>query len=77
MIENIAYSVGEEIFWKWMGAQVHGKVVEVFMAPVERVIKGKRIKRNGNVDKPAYLVESQAGNYALKLHTELFKEIDN
>lgn len=66
-----SYSVGEKIVWKWMGRQIFGEVLEVYFGPVEKEIKGKLIKRNGSVEKPAYLVLSQSGNQALKLHTEL------
>ncbi len=65
------YKVGQKIAWKWVGSLIHGEILEVFMGPIEKEIKGKRIKRNGSVEKPAYLVKSVAGNFALKLHTEL------
>lgn len=57
--------------WKWLGRPIAGTVEEVFEEPVVRVIKGKRIKRNGSPEKPAYLVRSEASNLALKLETEL------
>ena len=60
-----------KITWKWAGGIIHGTVEEIFQGPIEKEIKGKMIKRNGSVEKPAYLVKSEAGNYALKLHTEL------
>lgn len=65
------YEEGQKVFWKWMGNEIHGIVVEVHLAPIVKEIKGKMIKRNGSVEKPAYLVKSEAGNFALKLHTEL------
>lgn len=65
------FSVGEKIKWKWAGGVIYGLVEEVFMCRTEKLIKGKLIKRNGSVEKPAYLVRSEAGNLALKLHTEL------
>jgi hypothetical protein len=68
------YKVGDPIQWKWVGGIVEGKIEEVFMGPIEKIIKGKKIKRNGTVEKPAYLVRSEAGNIALKLHTELVKK---
>ncbi len=67
------YKVGNQVQWKWAGGTVDGKVEEVYFCPVEREIKGSKIKRNGSVEKPAYLVRSEAGNIALKLHTELVK----
>jgi len=67
------YKVGQKIFWKWMGNEIHGEILEVHQAPIVKEIKGKMIKRNGSVEKPAYLVKSEAGNFALKLATELFE----
>lgn len=65
------FEIEQKVFWKWMGREIHGYVVEVYFGPVVKEIKGKYIKRNGSVEKPAYLVKSEAGNLALKLHTEL------
>ncbi len=62
-----------KVSWKWAGGTVDGVVEEIYQGPVEREIKGSRIKRNGSVEKPAYLVRSEAGNIALKLHTELME----
>lgn len=67
------YRKGSKVQWKWLGSIIEGKVVECFKEPVLREIKGKKIKRNGSPDKPAYLVESKAGNQALKLESELSK----
>lgn len=68
------YKIGSLIHWKWAGGVVTGKVEEVYFAPTEKEIKGKKIKRNGRLERPAYLVRSEAGNLALKLHTELFQD---
>lgn len=67
------FEIGEQVNWKWAGGVIRGTVEEVHFAPIERVIKGSKIKRNGSVEKPAYVVKSEAGNIALKLHTELFQ----
>ena len=61
-----AFEVGSKIKWKYIGYIIDGTVEEVFMGPVEKEIKGKKIKRNGSVEKPAYLVKSEAGNYCFK-----------
>lgn len=71
MSKNKAYLVGDKIQWKWAGGVIRGHIEEIHMGPIEYEIKGKRIKRNGSVEKPAYLVRSEAGNIALKLQTEL------
>ncbi len=65
------FKIGEEVCWKWYGGIIEGKVVEIYFEPTTKEIKGKFIKRNGSLDKPAYYVQSEAGNYALKLETEL------
>ncbi|MCB0349375.1 MAG: DUF2945 domain-containing protein [Bdellovibrionales bacterium] len=71
------FEKGQKVSWPWMGGFVDGKVVEIFTEPVVKVIKGKKIKRNGSVEKPAYMVQSEAGNFALKLETELKKNDRN
>lgn len=70
-MKTIPFKVGAKIQWKWAGGTVEGVVEEVHFAPIEKMIKGSKIKRNGSVEKPAYLVRSEAGNIALKLHSEL------
>ena len=67
------FAIGENVTWKWAGGVISGHVEEIHFAPIEKIIKGSRIKRNGSVEKPAYQVKSEAGNIALKLHTELTK----
>ena len=67
------FKIGAKVQWKWMGRLINGVVIESYTEPVTKVIKGKLIKRNGSSEKPAYLVESDAGNIALKLETELVK----
>ncbi len=65
------YPQGTLIEWKWLGSVIDGVVEEIYLEPVLKEIKGKKIKRNGSREKPAYLVRSEAGNLALKLETEL------
>lgn len=65
------FKAGSKVTWQWLGNPIHGKVKEIYYESVIKTIKGKNIKRNGSKEKPAYLVESDAGNSALKLHTEL------
>ena len=67
------FAKGSAIEWNWLGGVIEGVVEEIFLEPVVRIIKGKKIKRNGSMAKPAYLVRSKAGNIALKLKTELSK----
>lgn len=71
---QVPFNIEDAVEWKWMGGRIQGQVIEVFFEPTTKVIKGKSIKRNGSLEKPAYLVQSMAGNFALKLHTELEKQ---
>lgn len=73
MEKTSPFKIGDKVTWKWAGGVIKGQVEEVHFAPIEKVIKGSKIKRNGSVEKPAYVVKSEAGNIALKLHTELSK----
>lgn len=66
-----------KVQWKWLGRTIHGVVEEIFTKPIEREIKGKKIKRNGSEENPAYLVKSEAGNEALKLGTELSLAVES
>ena len=65
------FSVGVKISWKWLGRKINGIVKEVHFKPISKIIKEKNIKRNGSKENPAYLVQSDSGNLALKLHSEL------
>jgi len=66
-------SKNSKVTWQWLGRPIHGVVKEVYDHKVTRNIKGSNITRNGTKENPAYLVESDAGNLALKLGTELQK----
>lgn len=65
------FKKGSSIQWRWLGNTIEGVVLDVFTQPTVREIKGKKIKRNGSQENPAYLVKSVAGNEALKLGSEL------
>jgi hypothetical protein len=62
---------GSQVEWKWGNGTAHGKVVEVHDQPVEKTIKGEKIKRNGSADNPALLIEQEDGDRVLKLKSEL------
>ena len=66
-----AFRLKQNVSWKWAGGTVEGVVVKIFRERVERKIKGAKIVRNGSKENPAYLVRSNKGNFALKLHSEL------
>ena len=64
---------GSKVQWNWAGGIVEGVVEEIFKETIIKTIKGKKIKRHGSPEKPAYLVKSVSGNIALKLQTEISK----
>lgn len=63
--------IGSKVQWKWLGKTISGTVEEVHKEKITKVIKDKKIVRNGSSENPAYLVKSEAGNLALKLGSEL------
>ena len=62
---------GAKVEWKWGNGTARGKVVETHTKPVERTIKGEKIKRNGSPDNPALLIEQEDGDQVLKLASEV------
>jgi hypothetical protein len=65
------FRTGQVVLWNWSGGTASGKVVERFDRRAQRTIKGSKIVRNGTKDNPAYLVEQEDGDRALKLGSEL------
>lgn len=66
-----SFRKGQAVRWNWSGGSASGKVAERFERRVQRTIKGSKIVRNGSADDPAYLVEQDDGDRALKLGSEL------
>ena len=60
------FKIGKKVKWQWLGRSIEGVIKEVYIIPVTKLIKGKKIKRNGSKEVPAYLVESKAGNLACR-----------
>ena len=67
------FSKGDKVSWSWGNGTASGKVSEVFTSDVERTIKGSKVKRNASDDDPAYMVEQDDGDKALKSESELEK----
>ena len=67
------YRKGTKVEWDWGTGTATGKVAESFVEDVTRTIKGAEIKRKASADEPAYLVEQEDGDRALKSHSELRK----
>ncbi|WP_234855129.1 hypervirulence associated TUDOR domain-containing protein [Paracoccus everestensis] len=67
------FRVGSKVEWDWGKGTATGKVAESFSDPVERTIKGAKVKRNADTENPAYLIEQDDGDRVLKSHSELRK----
>ena len=67
------FRVGSKVEWDWGKGTATGKVAESFSDPVERTIKGAKVKRNADTENPAYLIEQDDGDRVLKSHSGLRK----
>ena len=67
------FKKGDDVTWSWGTGKAEGEVAQTFTKKVTKTIKGKKITRNADAEKPAYLVEQEDGNKALKSETELKK----
>ena len=67
------FKKGDDVTWSWGKGKAEGEVAETFTKKVTKTIKGKKITRNADAEKPAYLVNQGDGNKALKSETELKK----
>jgi len=68
---QVPFKSSQQVEWKWLGRPILGMGLEVHFSSITKLIKGKKITRHGSPAKPAYVVESEAGNFALKLHSDL------
>ena len=64
---------GTKVEWKWGSGIAHGKILEIHEEPVEKTIKGEKIKRNGTAENPALVIEQEDGGKVLKLQSEVSK----
>lgn len=65
------FKSGSRVSWSWGSGTAHGKVIDRFERRVQRTIKGSKIVRKGTPDNPAYLIEQDDGDRALKRRSEL------
>ena len=68
------WQIGDKVWWKGMGQEIDGTIKDIFTHKITLEIKGEKITRNGSVEKPAYLLESDAGELSLKLMSEIEKQ---
>ena len=64
---------GDKVHWNYANGKAAGVIEEIFFEPVEKTIKGSKIKRNASKEEPAYLVKQEDGDKVLKSKSELSK----
>ncbi|EHQ28350.1 hypervirulence associated TUDOR domain-containing protein [Mucilaginibacter paludis] len=62
---------GDPVNWKWGKSEAGGTIKQKFVEPVQKTIKGGKIKRNATKDKPAFLIAQENGDKVLKSESEL------
>ena len=67
------FSKGDKVEWSWGNGTATGEVTEKFTSKVTRTIKGNEVTRDASEDEPAYMVEQEDGDRALKSGSELSK----
>jgi hypothetical protein len=64
---------GDEVNWHWGAHKAEGKIVKAYDQPVEKTIKGSKVKRNATKEEPAYEIKQENGSKVLKSESELKK----
>ncbi|MFI5160397.1 MAG: DUF2945 domain-containing protein [Sphingobacteriales bacterium] len=64
---------GGNVHWKWGAHEAEGKIVAKHDKPVEKTIKGAKVKRKASKDEPAYEIKQEDGSKVLKSESELKK----
>jgi hypothetical protein len=70
-MEHKQIRTGSAVSWQWGNGTASGKVQEIHHEEITKKIKGSKIKRKGNRENPAYLIEQEDGTQVLKLKSEL------
>ena len=65
------FSKGDKVEWSWGNGTATGEVTEKFTSKVTRTIKGNEVTRDASESEPAYMVEQEDGDRALKSGSEL------
>ncbi len=65
------FQVNQYVEWNFGNGKAKGQIKEAYKETVTKTIKGSEITRNASEDVPAYLVELEDGNEALKSESEL------
>lgn len=62
---------GDIVHWNWAKAEADGTIKQKFDGPIQKTIKGSKVKRRASKDNPAFLIEQENGNKVLKSGSEL------
>lgn len=65
------YSEGDKVRWNWGQGTASGKVKRIYTEEVTKTIKDNEVTRHADEDNPAYLIEQEDGDEALKSESEL------
>ncbi|TWT98521.1 hypervirulence associated TUDOR domain-containing protein [Stieleria varia] len=65
------FRVKQYVQWNFAGGTAKGQIKEAFKEKVTKTLKGTEVTRNATADDPAYLVEQEDGDQALKSESEL------
>ena len=60
------FTIGTIVSWRWGPGRPRGIIEEIYPHPIEKMIKGSAIKRNGTDENPAYYIKAKNGSYVLK-----------
>jgi hypothetical protein len=65
--------MGDKVEWNWGASKAEGKIVKEYDKPVEKTIKGAKVKRNASKQEPAYEIKQENGNKVLKSGSEIHR----
>lgn len=74
---SASYTKGDNVKWKWGDGYARGKVVERHTKTIEQTIDGNSVKRKGDDDNAALVIEQDDGQKVLKLESEVSKDTSN
>ena len=66
-----AYNKDTKVKWSWGNGEATGKVKEHYLEDVTKTIKWNEVTREASSDEPAYLIEQDDWDEALKSHSEI------
>ena len=64
---------GDTVHWQWGKYEAEGKIEKEYDEPVNKTIKGAKVKRKASKDEPAYEIKQKDGSKVLKSESELKK----